>query len=914
MCFLHSLSHTSVHSILLNPRLETGGMAVVVHPFLKDGVNARAYQLMALRNALAASTLMVMPTGFGKTAVEWMAMAEALRLNKGKILLLAPTTGLVEQQQRMAREMLDLDPEFIQTYTGDIAPAKRPPVWKMARIVMATSQVIRNDAMNASIDLSEVSLLIVDEAHHGTGKHAYAQVGHLYREAHDHAPLVLGATASPGSTEQNIMEVIRTYGFDCLDVSRKEDLLLQPYAVDMSTVPHRLPLPETLTTLLQPLKAHFEQEAKHLQDLGFLSPTAHISGKMIDEAQHRASQAIQRRDVRGYDAARRIGDLRRTHILLDLIQTQGLNAALAFLNRAEEDGRSGERTTNRFVAKPAVHQFRIAARDIPELHPKPNHVVQLVETQITQHPNSKIIVFTEYRDTVENIVSMLNSIENIKPDRFIGQSGKGKRKGMTQKQQLEQLRRFRDGEINVLVATSVGEEGLDVPAAELVILYEPVPSAIRAIQRRGRTARQKAGTVHTLIAEGTRDEYVHIAAEKRELRMYRLLQRIRSRGLIPFRPPPTDEVFEFFSIRTEDGVLSVPEFIELEQKKISSEHEQNQPKAEEVEVVVRTLNERGPPVIAPSERRHSQQMGLEQFVGDSATTPIEESKKTENLRMIYPAPILDGQAHRNQENLSSAAASAVVSEMKVTENEGVSITLDHREASSTLGPYLRSLGVTIQFSHLLHGDIRISDRILIERKTARDLVQSLTDGRLLHQCRRLVAASSRPMLLIEIGQGHGQFVHPNAVHGALAHVSLDLGIPIMMTKSPEESAHFLAAAAKREHDLIERMATLALTRTERFDDERSIERAISAAVAEIKAIEFDEDVDAPLAERWTSFQQSESVEVLSAIPGIGRKKAEALIDTFTTISGVFAASVEELSACSGVGTASALTVFEMLHR
>jgi len=913
MSLLYSLSHTSVHSILLNPRLETGGMAVVVHPFLKDGVNARAYQLMALRNALAASTLMVMPTGFGKTAVEWMAMAEALRLDKGKILLLAPTTGLVEQQQRMAREMLELDPELIQTFTGDIAPAKRPPVWKMARIVMATSQVIRNDAMSGSIDLSEVSLLIVDEAHHGTGKHAYAQVGHLYREAHDHAPLVLGATASPGSTEQNIMEVIRTFGFDCLDVSRKEDLLLQPYAVDMSTVPHRLPLPDTLKTLLQPLKAHFEQEAKHLQDLGFLSPTAHISGKMIDEAQRRASQAIQRRDVRGYDAARRIGDLRRTHILLDLIQTQGINAALSFLDRAEEDGRSGERTTNRFVAKPAVHQFRIAAKDIPELHPKPNHVRQLVETQITQHPNSKIIIFTEYRDTVENIVSMLSSIDNINPDRFIGQSGKGKRKGMTQKQQLEQLRRFRDGEINVLVATSVGEEGLDVPAAELVILYEPVPSAIRAIQRRGRTARQQAGTVHTLIAEETRDEYVHIAAEKRELRMYRLLQRIRSRGLIPSRPPPTDEVFEFFSIRVEDTVMSVPEYIKQQQTKLADEQKLNQPKEEE-EVVVNIQNERGPPVIAPSERRHSQQMGLEQFAEGSASKPIEEPKKAENLRMTYPAPILDGQAHRNQENLSSAAASAVVNEMKKGEAEGVSMTLDHRESSSTLGPYLRSLGVKIQFSHLLHGDIRISDRILIERKTARDLVQSLTDGRLLHQCRRLVAASSRPMLLIEIGQGHGQFVHPNAVHGALAHVSLDLGIPIMMTKSPEESAYFLAAAAKREHDLIERMASLALTRTPSFDDERNLERAISAAVAEIKAIELGENVDAPLAERWTSFQKSESVEVLSAIPGIGKKKAEALIEAFTTISRVFSASVEELSACDGVGTASALTVFGMLHQ
>ena len=897
--------------MLLNPRLETLDMAVVVHPFLNDGVNARAYQMMALRNALAASTLMVMPTGFGKTAVEWMAMAEALRLNTGKILLIAPTTGLVEQQQRMARDMLKLEPHLIQTYTGDITPAKRPPVWNKARIVMATSQVIRNDAMNELIDLSEVSLLIVDEAHHGTGKHAYAQVGHLYREAHDHAPLVLGATASPGSTEQNIMEVIRTYGFDCLDVSRKEDPMLQPYAVDMSTVPHRLPLPNTLTILLQPLKDHFEQEAKHLQELGFLSPTAHISGKMIDEAQFRASQAIQRRDVRGYDAARRIGDLRRTHILLDLIQTQGLKAALSFLDRAEEDGRSGERTTNRFVAKPAVHQFRIAAKDIPELHPKPNHVRHLVETQITEHPNSKIIVFTEYRDTVDNIVGMLDSIENINPDRFIGQSGKGKRKGMTQKQQLEQLRRFRKGEINVLVATSVGEEGLDVPAAELVILYEPVPSAIRAIQRRGRTARQQAGTVHTLIAEGTRDEYVNIAAEKREQRMHRLLQRIRSRGLIPSRPPPTDEVFEFFSIKTEDEILSVPEFIKQQQKIIFDEMELNIPN--EVEKVVdETPLERGPPVIAPAERRHSQQMGLEQFVESAKKTP-PKIQKVEDLRTTYPAPILDGQAHRHQENLSSAAASAVVTGMRVTEKEGFVMTLDHRESSSTLGPYLRSLGVKIQFSHLLHGDIRISDRILIERKTARDLVQSLTDGRLLHQCRRLVAAASRPMLLIEIGEGHGQFVHPNAVHGALAHVSLDLGIPIMMTKSPEESAHFLAAAAQREHDLIERMASRALLRATSFDDERSLERAISAAVAEIKAIELSENIDAPLAGRWTSFQKSESVEVLSAIPGIGKKKAASLIECFSTVSRVFAASIEELSACNGVGTASALTVFEMLH-
>lgn len=137
-------------------------MATVVHPFLKDGVQARAYQMKSLKSALTSSTLMVMPTGFGKTAVEWMAMAEALRLKRGKVLLIAPTTGLVDQQRRMATEMLNLDADAIVSYTGEVGPAKRPPLWAKGQVVMATSQVIRNDAVNGIIDLTEVGLLIVD--------------------------------------------------------------------------------------------------------------------------------------------------------------------------------------------------------------------------------------------------------------------------------------------------------------------------------------------------------------------------------------------------------------------------------------------------------------------------------------------------------------------------------------------------------------------------------------------------------------------------------------------------------------------------------------------------------------------------------------------------------------------------------
>ena len=64
--------------MLLNPRQEDNLMPTVVHPLLQDGVEARAYQIRALKNALSSSCLMVMPTGFGKTAVEWMVMAEFL--------------------------------------------------------------------------------------------------------------------------------------------------------------------------------------------------------------------------------------------------------------------------------------------------------------------------------------------------------------------------------------------------------------------------------------------------------------------------------------------------------------------------------------------------------------------------------------------------------------------------------------------------------------------------------------------------------------------------------------------------------------------------------------------------------------------------------------------------------------------
>tara|TARA_B100001564_G_scaffold76891_2_gene61473 strand:- start:10805 stop:13405 length:2601 start_codon:yes stop_codon:yes gene_type:complete len=851
-------------------------MPTIVHPFLNDGVEARAYQIRSLRSALTSSSLMVMPTGFGKTAVEWMAMAEFLLKNEGKILLIAPTTGLVEQQERMAKEMIKLDNNEISRYTGEIAPKNRPAIWRSSKIIMATSQVIRNDAQSGTIDLSEVSLLIVDEAHHATGNHAYAQVGDLYLNAKPDA-IVLAATASPGSNERNILEVASRLGIERLDVSRREEPLLKPYGVELHNEPIRIELPDELLTLIFPLQHHQNEEVERLQRMGFLAPTKHLTSRIIEDAQRSASAAIQRRDARGYDAARRISDLRRMHLLIDLLKTQGLKSALSYLSRAEEDGRSGERGTNRFVSLKPIHDFRIGARDLSELHPKTSKVKEMSIAQLNHNPESKILIFTEYRDTVENLLDVLGSIENLNVDKFIGQSSRGKRKGMTQRQQLEQLRKFREGEINVLVATSVGEEGLDVPSADLVILYEPVPSAIRAIQRRGRTARQSDGTVKTLITKNTRDEFVHSAAKIREERMYTLLDTIQKRGRLPRRPAATNDVLVNFKVKTDSGnSIDSHEFLETEIDRLLT----NIPIVNDSSIKQKedfTDDNDEQIILKPSDIRPRNQTGLDSFFDKSQTI----GEKTE-----------DAISHREKEEKLSGAAQKVIEEL--VEEIDKTIILDHRESSSTLAAYLRSMGFEIEFQHLDCGDIKISEQVIIERKTSRDLLNSLVDGRLMKQCHKLVHICSNPLLLIELGEV-GSSVHPNAVLGAMAHITLDIGIPVMMTKNTLESAHFISIATKRE-DLTE---IIEKTYTEPFD-EKEIDSKVEAARNEINSLINDDSHQSPLIEKWKLDFERLNIDLISSLIGVEQDIASILLDGFGTIVKIFTASRSELIKIEGI--------------
>ncbi len=226
---------------------------------------------------------------------------------------------------------------------------------------------------------------------------------------------------------------------------------------------------------------------------------------------------------------------------LDLCESQGLEALREFF--ARQSAPVGRRVTpaqRAFLGDPDVEEVRRRLAQTTVEHPKIAAAVTLVRRELTDRPDARAIVFSQYRDTVDQLVGELDRLHEpaVRAARFVGQAAHGRDPGLSQKLQVGLLDRFRRGELNCLVATSVAEEGLDIPATDLVVFYEPIPDVIRTIQRRGRTGRARAGRAVVLVAEGTRDEGLHRGASARERRMHAMLEKVQTEAAGGHAPPP----------------------------------------------------------------------------------------------------------------------------------------------------------------------------------------------------------------------------------------------------------------------------------------------------------------------------------------------------------------------------------------
>ena len=512
----------------------TGLSKFISHPLLKDGVvERRTYQLAIAEEAKKDSLMVVLPTGLGKTTIALLVLVE--RLKRGKILFLAPTRPLVEQHSSLLKEVLTIDASLIQTFTGTVLADKRAKLWDDAKIIVSTPQIIENDLLSNRIELRDVALLIFDECHRAVGNYSYVYIAEKYlKQAKE--PLVLGMTASPGSDKEKIREICTSLGVTRVESRTEYDHDVAPYIFKKDFEWRGIDVPVEIRKLKRMLDKVLEERIGELQKLGFIRKKQHgdvSKTELLELRKIIAAQLATQKHADLYKALSLQAEVLKIKHAIDLIETQGVFALRRYFERLRNEALSpeGSKAAKRLLKDNKFVEAMSTVASYEGEHPKLNALIEILREEIRVNPNLRIIVFTNYRDTAEMIISALRDMnsekEGIKAVKFIGQASKAEDKGLKQKEQVERINKFKEGVYNVLVATSVAEEGLDIPATDLVLFYEPIPSAIRSIQRKGRTARQKVGKVIVLIAKGTRDEAYYWLSRSKEREMRRRISEMR---------------------------------------------------------------------------------------------------------------------------------------------------------------------------------------------------------------------------------------------------------------------------------------------------------------------------------------------------------------------------------------------------
>ena len=753
----------------------------ISHPLIKkDAIEARLYQQVLAGDVLKkGNTMVVAPTALGKTIVAILVAADRLqKVKNSKVLVLAPSKPLAIQHEDSFKEFLNLPCTSI---TGAIKTDERVKRWEESRIVCATPQTVESDLLNGRYDLSSVSLIVFDECHHGVGSYSYVYLASRYVQE-SNFNLILGLTASPGSDKAKIKEVCANLYIQNIVVKTEEDPDVRPYFNPVEIDWVRVKMSSELEKIKKYVDKALKVRLKALKNMGIIR-TVSVGKVDILKARGRIQGEIARSvnpDKELFQAISILSAVINIQHSQELIETQGIqtfNKYIARLRKKKTKAAKSLMWDDNFGR--AVKMARDAERHGWE-HPKLREVTRILKKELgtddgqtklqssrvtgKDEKSSKIIVFTQYRDTLEMIHEKLEK-EGIKSAKFFGQAAKDGQKGLTQKEQKAIIKSFRMGEYDVLLSTSVAEEGIDIPAVDLVVLYEPVPSEVRMIQRRGRTGRKRTGRVKILITNGTRDEAYYWSSVRKEDKMkYQLID---------------------------------PDVLE-------------------------ELNA-------------------------SALERLEDQKRVK-----------------------------VIERPKEAEKANPLVYADSREGNSKVIRHLSEMEIDVKVRSMAVGDYQVSDEVVIERKTAKDFVDSIIDKRLFKQARELSEEFKRPLLILEGDDIYNGMLHPNAVRGTLAAIAIDFGISIIPTRNSEDTAAMIKRIAVREQNGEKTHIQI-----------RTDKKPVSL---------------------W-----EQQLFIVESLPNIGPVNAKNLLQHFGSVEKVMNASESELQEVEGIGKKTAKNIRKVVE-
>jgi len=494
-----------------------------------NSIERRDYQEALARKAIRVNTLVCLPTGLGKTVIAAYVAAELLRRRPDKsVVMLAPTKPLVLQHFRSFQKLLQVEADSIVWLTGEVAPERRVELWGK-RLVFATPQVFLNDLLTGKVSLKTISLMIFDEAHRAVGDYPYSFIADRY--ASQDEGRILGLTASPGSSEADVREICSNLHLEWVEARTISSEDVRPYVGGIEVKWVMVDLPKIFLDVKLDLESFLREKLRVIRDQGYVESAAMDRVRLRDVLAARerilADASRGKREAKPYLA--QVYACIHAIKAIEFLETQGFSALKTHLESLRE--KADKRVTPGLkmilddprIARVASTVDEVVAREVD--HPKVTELIRTVRGALGGGAR-RVMVFTNYRSTAARLVELLNKVEGVSAVRLVGQASREKDKGLTQKQQTTILDDFRSGTVNVLVATQIGEEGLDIVECDVVVFYDTVPSAIRYIQRRGRTGRKGPGEAIILIAKGSRDEAYYWISQRKEHQMAIAIQRV----------------------------------------------------------------------------------------------------------------------------------------------------------------------------------------------------------------------------------------------------------------------------------------------------------------------------------------------------------------------------------------------------
>ena len=457
----------------------------IEHPLVKkSAIEYREYQVNLARQAISDNCLVVLPTGLGKTTVALQVIAEFLSKKKGGVLFLAPTRVLAHQHYEFLKSNLLLDD--IALITGEDPIIKRKKLW-INSIICATPEIVKNDLDRQLVLPSQFALLIFDEAHRTVGDYAYAGIAERFANMNVR---IIGMTATLPSERDKASEILEILKISSIAQRTEESPDVSPYVQQTDTQWISVELPYEMKQIQSYIKIAIDSRYDELKRCGLNLSNAKSLSELL-----RVRDFVLRQNRR---AAKPLFTSIRLIHALNVLESHGVTSFLRFCERTSE--KKGVGIRDLFENDLNFGKAIRLAKEAQQKGIEHSKIIKLKE--ILNGLSGKALVFTSYRDSVEVIHQKLIEM-NISAGFLIGKAGET---GLKQKKQIETVQKFRDGQYKVLIATRVGEEGLDISEVNTVIFFDNVPSSIRYVQRKGRTGRKDYGKLIVLIAKDTTDE------------------------------------------------------------------------------------------------------------------------------------------------------------------------------------------------------------------------------------------------------------------------------------------------------------------------------------------------------------------------------------------------------------------------